>query len=237
MGELAAENSVLIGQRSELLKGLAEMFPGEGWKDGPHPELGDMPEELAPAILSKISNLNALLKASEEARLAGEQKLAAVQQQEKDTRAAARVAIASAVARNRALREFMEPDSFARLVTDATKQQYESADSLPEWDDLPEQTQKNVIAVCVQLQEQQAQAEDEAAKALDKIAEEIMDEGEELVTALRKIAEIKTILQAFWDHGVLDLLVRPASRIGMDFLPPGTIVHNAHPSVTPHRPY
>jgi len=149
-----------------------------------------------------------------------------------ESRKAASVAIAESSNRATRLREFLRPDNFVKTWHEVVRGSI--SPGLPEWDRVPEEVQASMMVACVRLYALQAEAEAGDPKQLSKIAESIIAEGNELGTALNKIAAVQEYLGTFW--GDILYLIHGLTQEGIEFLPPGTIVHNAKPSARPHRP-
>lgn len=200
---------------------------------------GELAEELEATKIKLIrAQLDSeALKGSEEARLAGEKKLAEVQEEMAEVRRAAALAIAVASLRVVRYRDLLSPERLAETWYTAYREFY-LAKGQPQrnWEELTGEQRSEVVAIAARVHGATAEYDRNADVELEKVGEMITGQGDELAEAMKKLIAITQSLQAVWNAGILPG-IRMLHNVGIDILPPGTIVHGVSiPSQRPHRP-
>lgn len=205
------EAGALKDQCDQIINGFAELFPGKGWTTEPHPELGPMPEEFASHVLAKVRRLVESVN---------------------DTNNAARLAISIASLRAAHLRDFIAPESLAQAWYEAINT---PGNQFIPWSELQAGTRGQLIEIAERVNERLAASEKAEADVVDGLVAHLMAEGDEFAAAIRKLAIIQQAGKAIWDQAILPA-IRALHALGIDLLPPGTIVHGATPAPRPHKP-
>lgn len=226
----------LEDDRVRLIEGMAQLFPASNWTIPDDLDFDQATKETVTSVLSQVRRLQKSLKGSEEARLAGEQKLAGLQTRLDNEHRAAKLAVAIANIRSGYAQEFISAARLAR-VWYASYRIRVAENGMPSglpWEDLSEQDRAEIMLIATDVQKAYESMLNERSGIVDQMTEGILGDGDELATAIRQLALIAEGGKAVWDLFVK--INRTLALEGFSFLPPGTIVHGATPSVRPHRP-
>lgn len=221
----------------DLISGLAIRYPKGGWTNGPHPELGDMPEETAPSILALIDRQAEALKGSEEeiARLrhvistsmqAAQGTLEAAHGTEfkeghedwsplaeliVELRLGAAKAIFASNQRVFRSKEFMDPQEFAELHYGLYSDYYAERGyrSGKPWTQLSPEQREEMIQISRQISLRHAARVDGMGKGVenDPTVQALLKEGQSLGRAMGLIAYLKQSV-SYRDLARLDEFLR-----------------------------
>lgn len=218
--------SALQGQMDAVIVGFAELFPQGGWKTGEHPELGDMTEEFASSVLTKVKQLVASISQQQEQM----RKLLRDRETEHN---AARLSVAVANLRAGHLRKFLEPENLAEQWY-AAYRAYNVSHGVPtkQWQDLTSSERVEIIVIARTLSQACDEKLAQQDQETDEMVQSLLDDGDELSTAIQRLTVITDGVKMIW--GSVSSVIRAMSAAGVNILPPGTIVHGV--STSPHRP-
>ena len=194
-------------------------------------------EDRRTALAHELKKAQEALQGSEDARLAGEQKLAEVQERLDSTHRAAKLAVAIANVRAGYARNFMEPERLGAVWYAAYRVRVvgeRTAASLPLWEDLSPQDRAEITLIATDVQTAYESMLNERSSTVDQVTEGILTEGDELAVAIRQLSMIAEGGRVLWNAFIN--INRKLRAEGFDFLPPGVIVHGVQPSAHPHRP-
>lgn len=197
--------------------------------------------EIGDAIMDgQKTGTDMLLQESEDRRKAVEQKLAEVEGQLQQALAqreaehnAARLSIAIANLRAGHLRKFLEPKNLAQEWYKAYRTHYvERGMPTKLWEDLSQPERAEIIAIATEVTSVNDKMQAMQDKKVDETLQDLMQEGDELSSAIHRLIILTEGGRTIWDTVVS--VVRAMSAAGVDILPRGTIVHGV--STSPHRP-
>jgi len=228
----------LEDDRVRLIEGMAEMFPASNWTIRDDVDFDQATKETVSSVLSQVRHLQEALKGAEEARLAGEKKLAEVQGILDETRQAAGVAIAMQTMRAATARGFLDAEVMAAAWFDSYCD-YWNAKGNPsqvgKWSDLNVDGQAELIAIAERVRAKFDAMHESKMNDLDGIAAELLAEGDVIYNLVQRMDEFAVLLRNVWSDVLLPT-IRRLHALGIDFIPPGTIVHGVTASNHPHRP-
>jgi hypothetical protein len=208
-------------EQDEVITAFGKMFPSGGWTTEPHPELGEMREEFASSVIAKARQL-----------VAESTKWKTQLVQETDS---LRTLLEDQRARGRALLTQYWPEETGEVADVVLIAKLDS----------------HLTQLFAKVEEEVGNREDYRQKwmksdeELDRLHDHIVDHFPKFGDRAPADAAIE-ILTIFHTHGpalvkvAWEQAIRPALHVlagmGIDVLPPGTIVYGAKPKTNIHRP-